>query len=126
MPVPKLDTGLVDISYVQRNDELHLPRDGILTPKFQPEPQALDKILNRPTLDERVSILVRPHSVDGDLLVPFTRSEIRVEALTVFEKESVGADSETRKVLDPVVKFLKKTEEYEFELDEAFAALHKG
>ena len=126
MRVQRLDSGLAEISRWQIEDEQHLPRDGALTQKFLPQPQALDQILYRPSLDERLPNMLEPDVVDKDLLDPSTLTEARLGALRVFKDASTDADGDTRAALDGVAQILTQEVKLDHEIRAALAALFKG
>lgn len=91
MRIKSLDVGLEAVTLWQREDEVHLPSEGRAGPTFLPEAQALDAILNRPSLDERLPDLLLPGRLDPDLLEPATLSAVRGELQALFERESRSA-----------------------------------
>lgn len=126
MRVQKLDTGLAEISRWQIEDEQHLPRDGTLTQKFLPQPQALDQILYRPSLDERLPNMLEPDVVDKDLLDPSTLTEARLGALRAFKDAGARADGDARVALEGVAQVLTQEVKLDHEIRAALAALFKG
>lgn len=126
MRVQKLDVGLADISRWQIEDEQHLPRDGALTQKFLPHVQALDQILRRPSLDERLPNMLEPEIVDSDLLDPSVLTDARLGALAVFQEASELADSDVKAALDQVTTILSQEVELDNDIRTALAALFRG
>lgn len=68
--VQGLNVGVTDIHRWRQQDEVHLPESRFRPAPFLPQPQALDAILRRETLDERLARHVVPSTVDPDLLAP--------------------------------------------------------
>lgn len=126
MRVQKLDVGLADISRWQIEDEQHLPRDGALTQKFLPHVQALDQILRRPSLDERLPNMLEPEIVDSDLLDPSVLTDARLGALAVFQEARELAESDVKAALDQVTTILSQEVELDNDIRTALAALFRG
>lgn len=126
MRVQKLDVGLADISRWQIEDEQHLPRDGALTQKFLPQANALDQILRRPSLDERLPNMLEPETVDSDLLDPSVLTDARLGALQVFQEASKHAESEVQVALQRVAAILSQEVELDHDIRTALAALFRG
>jgi len=126
MRVQKLDVGLEGISRWQVDDEQHLPRDGALTQKFLPRIRELDKILKRPSLDERLPNMLEPEFIDADLLDPSVLTDARLGALAVFEDASAQADGPDRTALDQVSNILTEEVALDRDIRTALAALFKG
>ena len=126
MRVQRLDVGLADISRWQVEDEQHLPRDGALTQKFLPQVQALDQILRRPSLDERLPNMLEPETVDSDLLDPSVLTDARLGALQVFQEAGVQANGEDKAALERVSTILSEEVELDNDIRTALAALFRG
>ncbi len=126
MRVQKLDVGLADISRWQIEDEQHLPRDGALTQKFLPQVQALDQILRRPSLDERLPNMLEPEIVDSDLLDPSVLTDARLGALAVFQDASQQAEDDAKAALDQVATILSQEVALDNDIRTALAALFRG
>ncbi|MEL7390064.1 MAG: hypothetical protein AAFN76_09810 [Pseudomonadota bacterium] len=122
----KLGGGLAEISRWQIEDEQHLPRDGALIQRFLPQPQALDDILYRPSLDERLPNMLEPDGVDKDLLDPSTLTATRLGALRVFKEASLDANDDARVALEGVAQILTQEVKLDHEIRAALAALFKG
>ncbi|WP_341367305.1 hypothetical protein [Yoonia sp. BS5-3] len=126
MRVQKLDVGLAEISRWQVEDEQHLPRDGALTRKFLPQIQALDQILRRPSLDERLPDMLEPEIVDQDLLDPSVMTEARLGALAVFDQAGNQASGQARQALQQVAAILSEEVALDRDIRTALAALFRG
>ncbi len=126
MRVQRLDVGLADISRWQVEDEQHLPRDGALTQKFLPQVQALDQILRRPSLDERLPNMLEPETVDSDLLDPSVLTDARLGALQVFQEAGVQANGDDKAALERVSTILSEEVELDNDIRTALAALFRG
>lgn len=126
MRVQNLDVGLADISRWQIEDEQHLPRDGALTQKFLPQVQALDQILRRPSLDERLPNMLEPESVDSDLLAPSVLAEARLGAMQVFQNASKQTKGDARSDLQAVATILEQEVALDHDIRTALAALFRG
>lgn len=126
MRIQKLDVGLADISRWQIEDEQHLPRDGALTQKFLPQVQALEQILRRPSLDERLPNMLEPKSIDSDLLAPSVLGEARLGALQVFQDASEQSKGDARSALQAVATILEQEVALDHDIRTALAALFRG
>lgn len=126
MRVRKLDVGLEGISRWQIDDEQHLPREGGLTQKFLPRLAELDRILKRPSLDERLPNMLEPEFVDADLLDPSVLTDARLGALAVFEDARAQSTGSERAALDQVTQILTEEVALDRDIRTALAALFKG
>ncbi|WP_187972879.1 hypothetical protein [Aquibium microcysteis] len=102
-PVPRhpriqaLDVGVETIARWRVDDEQHLPKDKKAPPVFLPETRALDEILHRPSLDERLPNLLKPERLDPDLLRPARVSDIRRSLAQRFRDLEQSAAGEVRR-----------------------------
>ena len=126
MRVKNLDVGVEQISRWQIADETHLPVDAKIAPKFMPGEQALERILNRPSLDERLPRLLQPEFIDPDLLEPSVLAEQREAVLERFTDASKTAKGAAKTALNEAVKVLSDELEFDGEIREALATLMRG
>lgn len=125
MKVQKLDTGLAAISRWRIADEVHLPATDRLAPIFVPATSALDAILFRPNLDERLVGLMQPQTLDPDLLDAAVLSRTRRETRRFFWKATRAA-SRSRKELRRAAQLLADEVELDTAVTAALSALLRG
>ena len=122
--VGSLNTGISDVSRWRHDDEIHLPVTQTGRVPFLPEQRALDAILKRETLEERLSQFVIPNELSPALGEPNAISSARLAAFAVFQAR-LDADGGTRR--SPVFEAAAKLLQYEDALDQevqlALAAL---
>ncbi len=126
MRVKRFDSGLESISRWQVEDEQHLPKTGRLAPKFLPRAQALDEILARPTLEERLPNMLEPTLSDPDLLEPTVMTEARNGARDVFQRVALQAEGPRREALRKAAVILDEEVGFDDEIRRALAELLKG
>lgn len=97
--IQPLEVGVETIARWRVDDEQHLPKDKKAPPVFLPETRALDEILHRPSLDERLPNLLRPERIDPDLLRPARVSDIRRGLAQRFRDLEQAASSEVRRTV---------------------------
>ncbi|KAB0676857.1 hypothetical protein [Aureimonas leprariae] len=129
MRIKGLDIGVESVSRLQVEDEVHLPAEGRLAPAFLPEYRALDSILNRPSLDERLPDLLLPQGLDPDLLEPAVLSRTREAAAALFRELSragSGRSSEDRRAFAAAGDLLAEDMGLDEEVRAALALLLRG
>jgi Type III secretion system YscX (type_III_YscX) len=126
MKIRPLNIGLEAVTSWQAEDEIHLPRERGLSPAFLPFHRPLDEILRRPSLDERLTALMEPESLDPDLLMPAALADTRRQARDRF----AGAARRHAGRKHDLFKAASALLENDMELDEAvyqaLAALFRG
>ena len=95
--IQPLEVGVETIARWRIDDEQHLPKDKKAPPVFLPETRALDEILRRPSLDERLPNLLKPERIDPDLLRPARVSEIRRSLAQRFRDLELSSSSEAKR-----------------------------
>ncbi len=126
MRVKRFDAGLESISRWQIEDEQHLPKASRLAPKFLPRTQALDEILARPMLEERLPNMLEPDLSDPDLLEPSVMAAARTGARDVFQRAASNADGPRRDALRKAAEILDQEVSFDDEIRRALAELLKG
>ncbi|WP_375453314.1 hypothetical protein [uncultured Methylobacterium sp.] len=123
MKIGSLDIGLESVTRVGPRDQPHLPKEGPVGPAFLPQPAALDAVLRRPSLDERLPRLLQPLSLDAALLQPAALTEARITAGATFATAARRATGHRRRVLDEAARFLAEDAALDDEVRSALAAL---
>lgn len=95
MRIRNLDVGVERITRWTASDDLHLPQEGGRIPAFLPQQPALDEILSRPSLDERLPEILLPTNLDPGLLDPSVMTETRSELQQIFAQRAAAQDGET-------------------------------
>jgi hypothetical protein len=95
MRIRNLDVGVERITHWAVGDDLHLPQEGGRIPAFLPQQPALDEVLRRPSLDERLPDLLQPTNLDPGLLAPSAMTETRAELQQIFAQGAAAHDGET-------------------------------
>ncbi|WP_062012796.1 hypothetical protein [Aureimonas sp. AU4] len=128
MRIKPFDVGVESVTLWQHEDEVHLPADGRAAPAFLPEVQALDEIVNRPRLDERLPDLLIPANLDPGLLEPAALSDVRAGLQLFFERESQAADlqPEDRDLFGAAGRLLGDDMTMDTEVRAALAMLLRG
>lgn len=120
MRINKLDIGLETVSHWREIDDVHLPGGHHLPPAFVPVQSDLDEILARPSLDQRLVILMQPQSLDPELLDASVLSRTRRDVREYFE----GSRSPYgQPVLDGVLDILANEIALDEEVGSALTAL---
>ncbi|RVU12575.1 hypothetical protein [Methylobacterium oryzihabitans] len=123
MKIGSLDTGLESVTRVRPRDEARLPAEGPLAPAFVPQPAALDAVLRRPSLDERLPDLLQPRALDPGLLQPAALTEARLAAGAAFATAARRATGHRRRILDEASRMLAEDAALDDEVRTALAAL---
>ena len=126
LEVLSLDKGIESVSRLRTEDEIHLPSDKKLRQPFLPRHRALDEILHRPSLDERLPVLLQPDSLDPDMLEPWVMTRLRQTVRQRFADLARKASGRRREIFERVVAILHDDEALDEELRTALAALLSG
>lgn len=126
MKIRSFEIGVEAITQVGRGEETHLPPEGPVAPAFLPQPAALDAILRRPSLDERLPALLQPASLDPTLLDPAALSEARHDAAAAFADAASQATGQRRRILAQAAIALEEAVRLDDEVRAALAALLRG
>ncbi|NIZ12030.1 hypothetical protein [Phaeobacter sp. HF9A] len=109
-----LHVGVNQIDRLRVEDDVHLPRESSAARTiFLPQVQALDAILARHTLDERLALDVVPDRISAELMTPVGLSTTREDLAARFEaathpkvraagallRQEAGLDEEVRMAL---------------------------
>jgi hypothetical protein len=124
--IRNLDIGLESYTQVGPGEDVHLPREGALGPRFIPRPGHLDAVLKRPSLDERLPALLQPRIVSEDLLQPAVLAETRRATHALLREAARRATGHRRRLLDQAATFLDEDADLDEEVRTALAALLKG
>lgn len=127
MRIRPFDVGVESISRWQVEDEVHLPEEGRAGPSFLPSYRALDSILYRPSLDERLPELLQPRNVDPQLLEPSILTGTRQELARLFNRLGASAtDPADRAAFRAAGEFLDDEVSRDEEVRTALALLLRG
>jgi hypothetical protein len=126
MKVRNLDIGVEAFTRVEPGEDARLPKEGPLAPAFLPQPRALDEVLRRPSLDERLPALLQPRSLDAALLEPAALTAARVSSRALLAEAARRATGHRRRILDQAALFLDEDVALDDEVRTALAALLKG
>jgi hypothetical protein len=126
MEIKGLDRGIESVSRLRIEDETHLPSDKKLRQPFLPRDRALDEILHRPSLDERLPVLLQPAYLDPDMLEPWVMTRLRQTVRQRFADLARKSSGRRREIFERVVAILHDDEALDDELRTALAALLSG
>ncbi|WP_181705340.1 hypothetical protein [Chthonobacter rhizosphaerae] len=126
MRIRPLDTGLEAITRWQAADEVHLPGQSAPRQGFLPDPRPLADILSRPTLDERLPMLLEPGALDPDLLSPAVLSAVRLATGAAFAEAALRADGAASAVLLEAARQLEADAALDRDVRDALALLLRG
>jgi hypothetical protein len=121
-----LNVGVTDIHRWRQQDDVHLPESRFRPAPFLPQPQALDAILRRETLDERLARHVVPTTVDPDLLAPAVMSATRVALRDRMVAAATRARGRQAAVLARAAELLADEVALDDDVQRALAALLRG
>ena len=124
--VQGLHVGVTDIHRWRQQDEVHLPETGFRPTPFLPQPQALDAILRRETLDERLARHVVPKDIDAELLVPSTMTATRTALRDRMRRAAIAAPGPQASILAEAAELLSEELVMDSEIQDALAALLRG
>ena len=123
MKIRNLDIGLESITQVGLGQDVHLPKEGPVGPKFLPQPRPLDEVLRRPSLEERLPELLEPLSLDATLLEPSVLAETRVAVAGALEEAARRATGHRRRILGQASHLLDEDCALDEEVRAALAVL---
>ncbi len=126
LPIKPLDVGVERITRWQADDEIHLPTEGGLQPQFMPEARALDEILRRPSLDERLPRLLQPSALNPELLNPAVLAAARDGAAQAFARRAASETGARRRALEDAARLIAEESARDGEVRAALAALLRG
>lgn len=128
MRIKGLDIGVESVTRWQVEDEVHLPTEGPAAPSFLPEYRALDSILSRPSLDERLPDLLQPTGLDPDLLEPSALTDLRAELQGLFSRRvaTPGLSPDDRALFSGAADLLGADSAMDDEVRAALAMLLRG
>src|SRR5207248_351061 len=126
MRIRNLDIGVESISRWQVDDEVHLPKEGPLRPAFLPLYRPLDEILRRPSLDERLPMLLQPEVLDPDLMEPSVLADMRQEVQAVFAARARRESGPRKECLENAAASLEDDINLDDDVRRALAALLRG
>jgi hypothetical protein len=118
--------GLEEITRHTVDDAVQLPQTEGLAPAFMPQYSALDEILARPNLDQRLMHLMQPLSLDAGLLDPAVLSQTRLDLQEIFGKEANIRIGSERQAFKQAEKTLGKYSRLGKLVEEYVAALLRG
>ena len=126
MRTQRLDFGLESISRWRLQDENHLPTAGRTAPQFLPRQFALDKILHRPALDERLTDLLKPATIASDLLEVGVLSATRQSTQAILAGAAQSSQGPARTSLAAAAAVLAEEVYLDDAVRSALAALLQG
>ena len=126
MKIRSLNIGLESITSWQVSDEIHLPKDGGLSPAFLPLHRPLDEILRRPSLDERLPTLLQPENLDPELLQPAALTAARQQICWRFSEAANRNTGRKRDLFKAASALLEDDIELDEDVRTALAALLRG
>lgn len=126
MRIRSFDIGLESIGRWQIEDEIHLPAAGPRGLAWLPQPQALDAILRRPTLDERLPQLLQPARIDPALLEPARLSATRLATAATFRQAARRAEGRRGALFAAAADMLLDDAALDDEIRAAIGALLRG
>lgn len=121
-----LHIGVTDIGRWRHEDEVHLPERVSRPQPFLPQPQALDAILRRETLDERLTRHLVPSTLDPDLMQPPVLSATRQSLRARFLEAAAATRGPSRAALTAAAALLEAEVALDTEIQEALAVLLRG
>lgn len=127
MRIRPFDVGVESVSRWQIEDEVHLPEEGRAGPSYLPSYRALDSILYRPSLDERLPDLLQPRKIDPQLLEPSVLTDTRQGLARLFTRLGTGHDDAAdRAAFRAAGEFLSDEVSRDEEVRAALALLLRG
>ena len=127
MRIKNLDVGVEQVTHWQAADEVHLPAEDKVAPAFLPQERALDAILQRPSLDERLPNLLEPSGLDPSLLEPAALARTRDELGSLFRRAAASAhDHEDSAVFSAAAEVIAADQRLDDEVRTALAMLLRG
>ncbi|WP_378940828.1 hypothetical protein [Mesorhizobium sp. ANAO-SY3R2] len=126
MRIRNLDIGVERVTRWNLGDDLQLPREGTGLPVFLPQQAALDEVLRRPSLDERLPEVLQPTNLDPGLLDPSVMSQTRTELQQIFAQHAAAHDGETAVLFQSAADLLGVDAFFDRETRAALAMLLRG
>ena len=126
MKIRNLDVGLESITRVGLEQDVHLPKEGPVGPKFLPQARPLDHVLRRPSLEERLPELLEPSGLDPALLEPSVLTEARLASATFLEEAARRATGHRRRILDQAAQLVDEDALLDEEVRAALAVLFRA
>lgn len=126
MRVKNFDVGVESITSWGVGDEVHLPKSNAPAPAFLPQPRALDDILRRPSLDERLPDLLQPATLDASLLEPSALSDVRFELQAMFGSRARIAAGAAKVLFEQAAAMLAEDTVMDDDVRAALATLLRG
>ncbi|MGV8938754.1 MAG: hypothetical protein ACOH2J_16670 [Allorhizobium sp.] len=127
MRIRPFDVGVESVSRWQIADEVHLPDQGRAGPSYLPSYRALDSILYRPSLDERLPELLQPRKIDPQLLEPSILTDTREGLARLFLRLGAGpGDAADRAAFRAAGEFLTDEVSRDEDVRTALALLLRG
>jgi len=121
-----LNVGVTDIGRWRDEDEVHLPERVTRPQPFLPQVQALDAILRRETLDERLARHLVPDTLDPDLMQPAVLSATREGLQARLRHAAALAPPGPRAALGAAAALLSVEVALDREIQEALSVLLRG
>ncbi len=121
-----MDAGLERIARWRVDDEAHLPGEKGQSPRFIPDPGQLEDVLRRPSLDERLPNLLKPASLDEDLLHPRVLSRVREDVALRFRAIARQRSGAAREALTRAADILEEDAMLDRDVRAALAALFRA
>ncbi len=118
-----LNSGLADITRWRNSDEAHLPTGQMVRLPFVPEQRALDAILRRETLEERLAGFVVPDRISPELGEPGAIRNARLAARARFAGLAARATPRAAAALRAAADLLSQESDLDDEVQTALAAL---
>ncbi|QFT33967.1 hypothetical protein FIV00_25955 [Labrenzia sp. THAF82] len=126
MRTQRFDFGLEKISHRRVDDENHLPAEGKPAPVYLPDGLQLDELLALPSLDERLTRLLQPESLDAGLLEPRILSQTRKETSWAMQACAERAGGQGSAALSEAAAVFQEEARLDDEVRSFLAALLKG
>lgn len=127
MRIKSLNVGVESISTWTVADELHLPSDvSPAAQAFLPEMRPLQEVLKRPSLDERLPMLIQPDDVAPELFAANRIAEVRIEARDAFAALAGKGTGSVRKTFSEAAALLEADRALDDDVRAALAVLLRG
>lgn len=121
-----LHVGVTDIGRWRQEDEVHLPERVSRAQPYLPQPQALDAILKRQTLDERLSRHLVPATLDPELLNASVLTAMRETLQAQMLDQAGKVEGAQRVALEEAAALLAVEMDLDRDIQEALAVLLRG
>lgn len=123
---PPINRGIVGFERLREADAMRLPEVSAPRSIFLPQPEMLDEILGKRTLDERAARLVVPEEVSAELLDPVVLGRTRRAIAARLSQDMSARSLDEQARLSAAIGLLETEIELDAEVQEALAALLKG